>query len=260
MPFMRRSVPGAGTDLRKSDVVERLRAAGCVFAEDEARLLSGREDLIARRIAGERLEHVLGWADFGGVRVRVEPGVFVPRPQTVELARVAASLRPGVHLDLFSGSGAIAAYVAHRCPTARVVACELHVSSSLRANVPEVCESDVDDGVPVDLEGQVDVLTANVPYVPTAELDVVPHDGEPVDALDGGPDGLDWIRRLYTCAPRWLRPGGTLLFELARHQIPILPDSRYLNRPEVVASSTENGVVVSVRRLGDGSGASPRPS
>lgn len=229
-------------------VVERLRAAGCVFAEDEARLLGDREDLVARRCAGERLEHVLGWVDFAGLRLRVEPGVFIPRPQTAVLAEAAASRRPTVALDLFSGCGAIAAVVAHRNPAARVVACELNVTASLRANVAEVHESDVDGGVPADLAGRVDVLTANVPYVPSAELQYVPHVGEPDAALDGGPDGLDWVRRVLDAAPRWLRPGGTLLTEVARHQLPALPRSRYLNRPDVVSSGTENGVAVAFSR------------
>jgi release factor glutamine methyltransferase len=212
-------------------MVARLRAAGCVFAEDEARLLlacaseegqgeDGRDvdELVTRRCEGERLEHVLGWADFGGVRVQVEPGVFIPRPQTVALAQHAVSLQPRVHLDLFSGCGAIAAYVAQHVPDARVVACELHVTESLRANVSEVHESDVDAGVPAALAGQVDVLTANVPYVPTSELEYVPHDGERVDALDGGPDGLDWTRRLFAAAPRWLRAGGAVLTEVGEPQ------------------------------------------
>src|SRR5690349_1093918 len=107
MPFLRRSTARGAADLRKNEedgVVARLRAAGCVFAEDEARLLGDREDLIARRCAGERLEHVLGWADFGGVHVVVEPRVFIPRPQTVALAQAAVARRPRVALDLFSGS------------------------------------------------------------------------------------------------------------------------------------------------------------
>jgi release factor glutamine methyltransferase len=195
-----------------------------VFAEDEAALLDGREDLIERRIAGERLEHVLGWVDFAGVRLAIEPGVFIPRPPTAELAIEAASLRPEIALDLFSGCGAIAAVVQERNPSARVVAAELHVTSSLRANVREVVASDVDSGVPVELERRVDVLTANVPYVPTEELQYVPHDGEPDSALDGGADGLRWLRVVITeCAPRWLRPGGTLFVEAARHQVTALP-------------------------------------
>jgi release factor glutamine methyltransferase len=229
-------------------VVERLRAAGCVFAEDEARLLGGREDLITRRCAGERLEHVLGWVDFGGLRLAIDPGVFVPRPQTVALAQAAADARPAIALDLFSGCGAIAAVIADRNPAARVVACELRVTGCLRRNVAEVHESDVDDGVPVDVEGRVDVLTANVPYVPTGELEYVPHDGEPDLALDGGADGLDWLRRVIDVAPRWLRPGGTLLVEAARHQLTALPRSRYLSTPISVSRGTENGIAVALVR------------
>jgi release factor glutamine methyltransferase len=229
-------------------VVERLRAAGCVFAEDEARLLGDREDLIARRCAGERLEHVLGWVEFGGLRLAIEPGVFVPRPQTVALAHAAADARPEIALDLFSGCGAIAAVIADRNPSARVVACELRVTDCLRRNVAEVHGSDVDDGVPVELEGRVDVLTANVPYVPTADLEYVPHDGEPNLALDGGADGLDWLRRVVDVAPRWLRPGGTLLVEAARHQLPSLPRSRYLSTPKAVSRGTENGIAVALVR------------
>ena len=191
-----------------------------MFAEDEANLLGGHEALIARRIAGERLEYVLGWVEFAGLRLEIDPGVFVPRPQTEALAERAAALQPSVALDLFAGCGAIACVVKARNPSARVVAGELDPPAvgCARRNGErygvEVVESDVDAGIPADLEQQVDVLTANAPYVPTPELDYVPHDGEPDAALDGGPDGLDWINRMAEIAPRWLKPGGTLLMEL----------------------------------------------
>jgi release factor glutamine methyltransferase len=204
----------------RDDVVARLRAAGSVFAEDEAELLDGDDQLIERRIAGERLEHVLGWVDFAGLRLEVDAGVFIPRPQTEALAQRAAALRPSLALDLFAGCGAIACVVKSRNPEARVVAGELDpvALACARRNGQrfgvEVFISDVDAGIPAELEGRVDVMTANVPYVPTAELPYVPHDGEPVAALDGGPDGDDWIRRVTSIAPRWLRPGGTLLIEV----------------------------------------------
>lgn len=205
-----------------------------------------------RRERGEPLAHVLGWARFGGLTIEVDPGVFVPRPQTEALAEHAASLAPAVALDLFSGSGAIASVIADRNRAARVVAAELVVEECLRGNGLrygfEVVPSDVDDGVPAELEGSVDVLTANVPYVPTGALQYVPHDGEPLAALDGGADGLDWIRRVVDVAPRWLRPGAVLLTECAADQVPHLPRSRDLSAPEVVVSGTENGVCVSYRR------------
>ncbi|MEA2482827.1 MAG: release factor glutamine methyltransferase [Thermoleophilaceae bacterium] len=201
------------------DVVDRLRAAGCVFAEDEARLLGDDEQLIARRIAGERLEHVLGWTHFCGLRIEVDPGVFIPRPQTEELAEAAAELHPEIALDLFAGTAAIACVVKTRNPEARVVAGELdpQALACARRNGNrygvEVIASDVDAGVPPELEGRVDVITANVPYVPTSELPFVPHEGEPAGALDGGSDGDEWVRRVVACAPRWLRPAGVVLFE-----------------------------------------------
>src|SRR4051812_46585606 len=209
------------------DAIERLRAAGSVFAEDEARLLGGDEALIARRIAGERLEHVLGWVEFCGLRLEVDPGVFIPRPQTEALAEHAASLQPAVALDLFAGSAAIACVVKAANPGARVVAAELDAvaPACARRNGErfgvEVVAADVDEGVPTDVEGRVDLLTANVPYVPTTELPFVPHGGEPPDALDGGADGLAWVRRVAAIAPRWLRPGGVLLIERPEDANPI---------------------------------------
>ena len=207
--------------------------------------------LVRRRERGERLEHVLGWVDFGGLLIDVDPGVFIPRAQTVALAEHAASLRPELALDLFAGTGAIAAVIASRNPKARVVAAEVDVTECLRSNGLryrlEVLSSDVDDGVPVDLEGRVDVLTANVPYVPTAELQYVPHDGEPTAALDGGADGLEWTRRIVACAPRWLRPGGTLLTEIADDQQPAVRDLLPLagfgdvSTPDVASRRHQNG-------------------
>src|SRR5512133_2173864 len=120
------------TRSREDDVVARLRGAGCVFAEDEARLLlaeagSGEalEAMVARRVAGEPLEHVLGWAEFCGLRVAVAPGVFVPRRRTEALVETAVALgRVGaVVVDLCCGSGALGLAVA-----TAVADVELHVA------------------------------------------------------------------------------------------------------------------------------------
>jgi release factor glutamine methyltransferase len=202
------------------DPVARLRAAGSVFAEDEARLLGGNDALIERRVAGERLEHVLGWAEFCGLRIEVDPGVFIPRPQTEALAERAAAQCPRVAVDLFAGSAAIACVIKARNPGARVVAGEIDqvALACARRNGErygvEVFASNVDSGLPPELAGRVDVLTANVPYVPTSELAFVPHDGEPSATLDGGADGLEWLRRVAAAAARWLAPGGVLLSEV----------------------------------------------
>ena len=154
------------------------------------------------------------------MRLDIDPGVFIPRPQTQAVAVRAAGFRPALAVDLFAGCGAIACLVKARNPDARVVAGELDpvAVACARRNGErfgvEVFESDVDDAIPRDLEGRVDVLTANVPYVPTGEMSFVPHDGEPVAAFDGGPDGLHWVDRVFEIAPRWLRRGGVLLMEV----------------------------------------------
>ena len=115
-------MPASVSPLPESVVVTRLRAAGCVFAEDEAQLLMAGAATLAdlsamvdRRAAGEPLEHVLGWAEFCGLRIAVDPGVFVPRRRTeflvsqaVTLARKAAAAQPRtVVVDLCCGSGAL---------------------------------------------------------------------------------------------------------------------------------------------------------
>lgn len=237
-------------------LVARLRAAGCVFAEEEAAELrgSGRagaalEALVARRVAGEPLEHVVGSVLLGGVRLRVDPGVFVPRQRTLLLVEEASRLlaaaradggpvpdapRPDapVLVDLCCGAGPVAALVAHRVPGVRVVAGDLdpRAVACARVNLDAapggastvVACGDLDAVVPPELAGAVDVLTAHVPYVPTAALALLPPEArehEPAAALDGGADGLDLLRRVASAASRWLRPGGTLLVEVGEGQV-----------------------------------------
>ncbi|WP_312030096.1 putative protein N(5)-glutamine methyltransferase [Actinomycetospora sp. TBRC 11914] len=224
--------------MEEAALVARLRAAGCVFAEEEAALLlaetaaaadpTALEHLAARRAAGEPLEHLLGWAEFRGRRVAVAPGVFVPRRRSGLLVdRAVAAARPGaVVVDLCCGSGALGAAVA-----AEVRGVELHAAdvdaaavACARRTVPpgaRVHEGDLDDALPADLRGRVDVLLASPPYVPTAGVATMPpeaRDHEPRPALDGGPDGLDVLRRIAARAPGWLAPAGTLLLECAAHQ------------------------------------------
>jgi release factor glutamine methyltransferase len=219
-------------DTEARDLVDRLRAAGCVFAEDEAALLlaaDGDTDaLVARRVAGEPLEQVLGWAEFCGIRFAVEPGVFVPRQRTRLLVREAVALAgPGsVVLDLCCGTGAVGAAVA-----AAVGGIELHAADvdpaavrCARRNVSgSVWEGDLYDALPDSLRGRVDVLVANAPYVPTAAIALMPpeaRDHEARAALDGGVDGLDVQRRVAAGARTWLAPRGSLLIETSEAQAP----------------------------------------
>ncbi|MBB5953554.1 release factor glutamine methyltransferase [Saccharothrix tamanrassetensis] len=216
-----------------SGVVARLRAAGCVFAEDEAALLVEAADTAAalaasvdRRVAGLPLEQVLGWAEFRGLRIAVEPGVFVPRTRTGFLVEQAVPLaRAGaVVVDLCCGTGAVGAALA------AVASVELYAADvdpaavrCARRNLDpaRVFEGDLYAALPAALKGRVDVLVANAPYVPTAAIGTMPpeaRDHEPLVALDGGRDGLDVQRRVIAEAPAWLAPGGALLVETGERQ------------------------------------------
>jgi release factor glutamine methyltransferase len=215
-------------------IVGRLRAAGCVFAEDEARLLAEAagsadelERMVADRAAGLPLEVLVGWASFCGLRVAVAPGVFVPRRRTEFLARSAAARAwpSSVVLDLCCGTGAVGAAVASLVPSVEVYAAELDRAAvaCARRNLPpdRVFEGDLYDALPSALRGRIDVLVCNAPYVPTDAIALMPPEArvhEPAAALDGGDDGLDVQARVAAGAPAWLSPGGFLLIETSGRQ------------------------------------------
>jgi release factor glutamine methyltransferase len=221
----------------RADVVEVLRAAGCVFAEDEAAVLfdaarspAELEAMVAQRVAGLPLEQVVGWAEFSGLRLVVEPGVFVPRRRTEVLAREAVALaresaRPVV-VDLCCGVGALAAVVADAIDDVELYAVDVQPTAvrCARSNLGElatVLEGDLDEPLPREVAGRVDVLVANVPYVPTAEIDLLPAEArlhEPRVTLDGGRDGLRVLAGVAELAPRWLAPGGSVLCETSERQ------------------------------------------
>ena len=217
-------------------MVRTLRAAGCVFAEDEARLLLAAAGspgelaaMVERRVAGLPLEHVVGWAEFCGLRITLDPGVFVPRRRTEFLVAQAIALcgpRPVV-LDLCCGSGAVGAALAAARDGAELHAADLDPAAvrCARRNVAaaggRVYEGDLFDPLPADLRGRVDLLAANVPYVPSGSVGLLPseaRDHEALIALDGGPDGLDVLRRVAAEASHWLAPGGSLLSETSERQ------------------------------------------
>jgi release factor glutamine methyltransferase len=237
-----------------ASLVARLRAAGCVYAEDEARLLTeatadpeALETLVARRVAGEPLEHLLGWAQFDGLRVVLATGVFVPRPRTELLLDEAVRRlpeHPPIAVDLCCGSGAVGLAMLRRRPGLELHAADLDpvAVACARVNLEpvggHVYEGDLTDALPERVRGRVDVLVANVPYVPTGELAAMPAEArhhEPALALDGGADGLDVLRRLADQAPWWLADGGWLLVETSRAQAEVAAEvlTRAGLRPEV---------------------------
>lgn len=224
-----------------TDVADALRAAGCVFAEEETALLVAAADadagrlagLVKRRTAGEPLEHILGWVEFCGLRLAVGPGVFVPRRRTAVVVReaVAALNRraPGrrpVVVDLCCGVGAVGAAIL----AATDGPIELHAAdvdpAALRfaeRNLPDAARhlGDLWAALPAELAGRVAVVAANAPYVPTAAIGTMPPEArlhEAHLALDGGVDGLDLHRRIAAGAPQWLAQGGTLVIETSRTQ------------------------------------------
>jgi len=236
-----------------------------VFAEEEAELLASAAadpatlaSMVERRVAGEPLEAIVGWASFCGLRIVVAPGVFVPRRRTELLVREAlaivrhenAPIRPregrfrgGLSglavVELCCGTAAMAAAILDGMGTSES---ELDVHASdidpratacARENLGErgqVHTGDLYDALPATLRGRVDVLVANAPYVPTDAIAMMPpeaRDHEPRVALDGGTDGLDVQRRIIHDAPEWLSPGGhgprgarpgVLLIETSRRQ------------------------------------------
>jgi release factor glutamine methyltransferase len=232
------------TELRLDDALghgalaERLRLAGCVFAEDEAELLlttattpDELEQMVRQRVRGIPLEQIVGWAEFGGLRIAVEPGVFVPRRRTELLLHQALRLAPPQPLvvELCCGSGALALAVASTLPHVELYATDID-SAAVRcagrnlvglAGLAGVLQGDLYDPLPTSLVGRVDLLLANAPYVPTDSIPLMPPEArlyEPVVALDGGSDGLDVQRRIIAGARRWLAPNGRLLVEISRSQ------------------------------------------
>ncbi len=233
-------------------VTERLAAAGCIAADEEAAELMAAapdaadlESWLCRREQGEPLAWITGSVRFCGHEIRVEAGVFVPRPQSEELARRATRLlalgRPEDSdrsgridrgdrtlraVDLCTGTGAVAVHLKSVRPDAAVIGVDVdpQAVACARANGVPAVLADLADPVELDpplRSGCFDVVTAVPPYVPTGELHLLPADVqryEPWRSLDGGSDGLGVVRRLVASAAGLLRPGGWLMVELGADQ------------------------------------------
>jgi release factor glutamine methyltransferase len=189
--------------------------------------------MVRQRVSGFPLEQILGWAQFGGLRITVEPGVFVPRRRTELILRQALMLAPPqpVVVELCCGSAALALAVASTLRHVELYATDIDpvaVRCARRnlAGLPgpaHVFKGDLYEPLPQSLAGRVDLLLANAPYVPTDSIELMPPEArlyEPRMALDGGSDGLDLLRRIIAGARRWLAPNGRLLVEASRSQGP----------------------------------------
>ena len=209
------------------------------------------ESLVDRRLRGEPIAWIVGYATFCGVRINIHEGVYVPRWQSEPLVHRASERlsEHGIAVDLCTGSGAIATVLRSRRTAARIVATDLdeRAVACARSNGVDVYRGDLFEPLPRDLRGQVDVIIAVVPYVPTWRLDVLPRDTFNFEAplsYDGGPDGVTVLRRVLGNSPDFLRPGGTLLLEIGGDQAEILaPDIARLGFEDVAMLSDDDGDV-----------------
>ena len=223
-----------------------------------ARTPAELDNMVDRRVAGLPLEHILGWAEFCGLRITVDPGVFVPRRRTEFLARQAITLArqsaSPVVVDLCCGSGAVGAALVAALDRVELYAADIDPAAvrCARRNIAadgEVFEGDLYEPLPATLRGRVDILVANAPYVPTEAIGLLPPEArmhEPRVALDGGADGLDVLRRVAGSAPPWLAPGGHLLVETDERQAPQTVEIFASNSliPRVVRSDELDATVV----------------
>jgi release factor glutamine methyltransferase len=184
------------------------------------------DGFVARRLRGEPLAWITGQTVFAGVELAVDPGVYVPRWQSEPLARRAAVALPerGVALDLCCGCGAFASVMAEGRPAATVIATDADPRAirSALGNGVDARLGDLFEPVPHTLMGDVDVITAVAPYVPTPAMRLLPRDTlafEPALALDGGPDGTSVVARIVRGAAEWLRPRGLVLLEIGGDQL-----------------------------------------
>ncbi|MCH5584810.1 putative protein N(5)-glutamine methyltransferase [Shimazuella sp. AN120528] len=217
-------------------VAAQLRNAGCVFAEEEAKLLleaaqdeSGLIKMVQQRASGLPIEHVIGWSEFCGHRIAVDKGVFVPRKRTEFLVEQAVKLAKNgdIILDLCCGSGALGIVVAASLDEYQLYASDLDPKAvqCARKNVTpvggKVYEGDLFSPLPDYLQGRVNILLANTPYVPTDAIEFLPAEAREYEAwmaLDGGEDGLEIQRRVASVAPLWLAPNGLLFVESSEQQ------------------------------------------
>lgn len=245
-----------------TDVVAALRAAGCVFAEQEAALLieaaadeAHLADLVSRRAGGEPLEYLVGFVEFLGVRYRIRPGVFIPRQRSALLVEEAARRGGATILDLCCGCGALGLATQARIG-GRLVAADVSPAAVDCARLNGVSDAhlgDLFDALPRSYLARFDLILANAPYVPTASVADMPResrDHEPLTTVDGGSDGMEVQRRILRDAAAWLAPGGSLVTETSRQQAAMLADEAraFGWQPTMVADADRGAEILVVEQ------------
>mgnify|MGYP000221125109 CR=1 FL=1 len=209
-----------------------------LYREPERVVTPAARDRFRRLVAARRerqpVAYLTGRREFMGLEFLVAPGVLVPRPETELLVEAGLALLAGLPeplvVDVGTGCGAVAVSLARGVPAARVLATDVAAQALALARenarrhgaAVEFFHGDLLEPLPASLARRVDLVLANLPYVPTSLLGTLPPEvrAEPRLALDGGPDGLDLYRRLVPQAHRMLRPGGHLAFEIGPGQGP----------------------------------------
>ena len=222
-----------------------------IFAEQEAEVSPQQQAtldaFLSRRFEREPLAYILGQREFYGITVMVTPAVLIPRPETEGLVEQALFMAlMGMETteltiaDVGTGSGAIAINLAIHLPAAKIFAVDVDdavldvASFNIRSHgVPDrvsLAIGDLLDAVPE----PIDLIVANLPYIPTDRIPTLQPEvqREPVLALDGGPDGLDLVRRLLTQAEDKLKDHGIILLELDPEQVPVVQELALKHFPE----------------------------
>ena len=210
-----------------------------IFSEQESEVAAHQAQelagVVAQRLERVPLAYILGYREFYGINVAVTPDVLIPRPETegiVEhtlfMALMGMETRELTIADVGTGSGAIAVNLAIHLPAARIYAVDIsepaldvaayNIRAHAVADRVRLGHGDLLEPLPE----PVDVIVANLPYIPTARIPTLQPEvqQEPPTALDGGPDGLDLVRRLLTQAPAKLNAPGIILLELDPEQFP----------------------------------------
>jgi release factor glutamine methyltransferase len=226
--------PRLDTELLLAHVLDVNRAA--LFTWPDRRLapkeLTRFRALVVRRAAREPLAYLVGQREFFGLDLLVDPRVLIPRPETELLVEHALRLArhradPLQIADVGAGSGAIIVALAVHLPRATLFALDdstealaLTTQNAIRHGVADRIHC-VPGDLLTPLPTPVNLVTANLPYVTTEEWQTLApeiRDHEPRAALDGGPDGLDLIRRLLAMAPPYVEQGGAILLEIGANQ------------------------------------------